>query len=165
MTDTILVRFHWSMRRSGDIEQVFETTAKRLAEYPGLPVYFGECAGKHSEVYGRLKADDFKVLAASADEIATVKKVLGDLPADVDVEEAISSAIESFAGPDVEDDAAALASVLMPGEPGYEERQAAREAEKDKHRCKECGKLSVAGGGGSYSHERRCSNPVERAPW
>ncbi len=166
MTHTILVRFHWSLRRHGDIEQVFETTAKRLSEYPGLPVYFGECAGKHSEVYGRLKAEDFTVLAASADEIGTVKKVLGDLPADVDVEEAIERAIESFAAHNIdpdEDAAAALASVLMPGEPGYEER-AAREVEREKHRCPECRKLSREGGGGTYSHEARCSNPDNRAP-
>ncbi len=167
MNDQILVRFSWSLNRRS-LGSVFETTRERLEQFPGLPVYFGEVDGKHSEVHGRLQASNFEVLAANPEEIGAIKRVLGSFPCDVDIEDAIDRAVEGFCDDtlDVEDvrDPRLIASVLMPGDPGYAERKAARKAQRDALRCKECHKIPSEHGGGTYSHERYCSNPTNRSP-
>ena len=150
------------------LRQVFETTPERLEELPGLAAYFGGINGKHSEVYGRIKTGDLEVLAVSDDEITTVKKVLGGLPADVDLEEAIEHAAEGFGFNDLDTEYYGISDdglgVVLPGEPGYKERRSKSKTAADAKRCPECHKLPSESGGGTYSHERRCSNSNNRSP-
>lgn len=73
----VLVRFRWDCRRMGVVEGLFITTHKQLVSSYGKDVYFGEILGKHSDVYGVLEEDDFKVVTDDQEFIAKTIDLIG----------------------------------------------------------------------------------------
>lgn len=69
----VLVSFHWDEGRMGDVEGLFVTTKERIEKSLGKGVYFGEILGKHSEISGTLKKEDFKV---KSDDPAFIDKLV-----------------------------------------------------------------------------------------
>ncbi len=51
-----LYSLYWDYGRSGSVEGLFKATQDEVDRAIGCEVYFGEILGKHSEVYGDLKA-------------------------------------------------------------------------------------------------------------
>ena len=62
----------------GSLEVWTEEELELVNSWVGMEVYFGEIAGKHSEVYGTLEAGDFEVLKASECFIEEFKKLFSD---------------------------------------------------------------------------------------
>lgn len=73
----VLVKFHWSFRRSGEVSGVFICTKQQIADAIGKEVYFGEILGKHSEVYGTLDEGDIEILS---DDSKVIEVLLGVFP-------------------------------------------------------------------------------------
>lgn len=72
-----LYQFNWYFRRGGHVEGLIVATEDEIDSLEGQYVYFGEIMGKHSEVYGNLKENDFTKLNVSTDAVAEVSKYLG----------------------------------------------------------------------------------------
>ena len=69
----VLVSFFWNEGRMGDVEGLFVTTKEKIEKSLGKEVYFGEILGKHSEIFGTLKKEDFKV---ESDDPAFIDKLV-----------------------------------------------------------------------------------------
>lgn len=70
-----LYRFHWEIRRMGDVDGVFVATEKEIKETIGKTIYFGEVLGKHSEIYGELEEKDLEVLSEDQEFIEKLIEV------------------------------------------------------------------------------------------
>lgn len=73
----LLVKFHWSCGRQGDVDGLFIVEKDVLEKGYGKRVYFGEILGKHSEIYGTLTREDITVKSEDQDFIAKVEELLG----------------------------------------------------------------------------------------
>ena len=65
-----------SMRRSGDIEGVF-IAEKEHIDYlvlSEIEIYFGEIAGKHSEVYGSIGKDEIKMITDDPKVVSVIEE-------------------------------------------------------------------------------------------
>jgi hypothetical protein len=74
-----LCRYVLGMHRSSDIEGVFVLTDEELEiikELDGYEVYYGEIAGKHSEVTCELYIKDVEILADKEEEVAFFERIL-----------------------------------------------------------------------------------------
>lgn len=63
------------MRRSGNIEGIF-IAEKEQIEYllsSKIEIYFGEIAGKHSEIFGSIGADDIKMISDDKNVIKVIE--------------------------------------------------------------------------------------------
>ena len=69
----VLVSFFWNEGRMGDVEGLFVTTKEKIEKSLGKEVYFGEILGKHSEIFGTLKKEDFTV---KSDDPAFIDKLV-----------------------------------------------------------------------------------------
>lgn len=74
----LLIEFYWDCGRQGDLSGMFITTRAELDKIVGKEVYFGEVLGKHSEVYGKIEADDFTVLTDDQDFLKKFIEILGE---------------------------------------------------------------------------------------
>lgn len=64
------------MRRSGDIEGVF-VAEKEHIDYlisSEIEIYFGEIAGKHSEIYGSIGKDDIKMITDDSKVVSVIEE-------------------------------------------------------------------------------------------
>ena len=76
MNEIGIFRLNIEMRRSDNLRGVF-IAPKKWVEYlieSKIEVYFGEVAGKHSEVYGAIEAKELTLITDDADAIAMVQK-------------------------------------------------------------------------------------------
>lgn len=62
-TGICIWKFYWDYGRSGDVEGFFRATKEEIEDAIGKEVCFGEILGKHSEVYGKLKKGDLKLIS------------------------------------------------------------------------------------------------------
>lgn len=69
-----LLRFYWDCGRQGHIEGMFVATNEQVEEACGKEVYFGEVLGKHSEIFGVLRRDDFHLLTDDPDFVRNFEK-------------------------------------------------------------------------------------------
>jgi hypothetical protein len=69
----VLVAFGWDCGRQGMLEGLFVTTQEKIDASIGKEVYFGEVLGKHSEIFGPLKREDFIV---KSDDPAFIDKLV-----------------------------------------------------------------------------------------
>lgn len=79
-----LFRFSWFFR-GGEVTGLFAAEEEKVRAAVGEMCYFGEILGKHSEVYGTLKTEDFRVVPCSpsfAEEFTTVVGSVGHNPLD-----------------------------------------------------------------------------------
>jgi hypothetical protein len=72
-----LYRFHWNVRRMGEVEGVFIADEDTIQANLGKDVYFGEILGKHSEICGYLGAEDLTVLSDDQEFIDRIEQVFG----------------------------------------------------------------------------------------
>lgn len=72
-----LYKFHWDFGRMGDVEGLFIEEESAIQSAIGDDVYFGEILGKHSEVFGTLKAEDFVALNVSDQTLTELKNNVG----------------------------------------------------------------------------------------
>jgi hypothetical protein len=68
-----LYKFHWYVRRMGDVEGIFAAEEADVEKAIGLRVQFGEILGKHSDIHGTLDREDLTVLTDDANFIAKAK--------------------------------------------------------------------------------------------
>jgi len=61
--------------RMGKVESIFISEEKDIIALIGKQLYFGEILGKHSEIYGKLEADDITVLSEDQKAIDVVEKL------------------------------------------------------------------------------------------
>lgn len=74
-----ICKYVLGMHRSSDIEGVFLMSDEELniaKELDGFEVYYGEIAGKHSEVSCTLHFEHIEVLSEKEEEVAFFKKIL-----------------------------------------------------------------------------------------
>lgn len=67
-------KWAWDCGRMGNLDGLFVADEQDVADAAGKDVYFGEVLGKHSEVYGELKAEEFTELSADDAVVAFVKE-------------------------------------------------------------------------------------------
>lgn len=82
MDSEILYRVIIPMRRSADLEEVAVVTTEqweKMKRYEGKELYFGEIAGKHSEVRGTLEMEEIQVLSRDPEEIFLFKRWFPEL--------------------------------------------------------------------------------------
>lgn len=72
-------KFHWDCGRLGDVEGVFIARPSWVDKAIGEEVYFGEILGKHSEIYGTLKAHNLKRLNLPPAAVGLLRDVLGEV--------------------------------------------------------------------------------------
>jgi hypothetical protein len=68
------MKFYWDCGRMGCLRGKFvvnQDEYDRLMGLVGKQIYFGEVLGKHSEIYGKLKAEDLEMVC---DDQAFLKK-------------------------------------------------------------------------------------------
>lgn len=70
-----LYKFHWEIKRMGDVTGVFVATDEEIDEIIGKTIYFGDVLGKHSEIYGILEKEDLKILSEDQDFIVKLIEV------------------------------------------------------------------------------------------
>ena len=64
-----LYRFYWDKGRMGYVTGTFVAEESEITAAIGKQVYFGEILGKHSDIYGILKAEDLTILTDDQDFI------------------------------------------------------------------------------------------------
>lgn len=69
-----LYKFHWYVRRMGDVEGIFAADEAEVEKAIGMRVDFGEILGKHSQINGTLDRGDLTVLTDDAAFIAKATK-------------------------------------------------------------------------------------------
>lgn len=57
-----LYQFYWDFGRAGSVQGVFKATAAEVENAIGKYIYLGDVLGKHSDVSGTLKEEDFEIL-------------------------------------------------------------------------------------------------------
>jgi len=72
-----LWKFHWDCGRSGEIEGLFIATEEDVKTTIGCEVDFGECLGKHSEVYGTIDDGEITEVEVSQGTLDELYKVFG----------------------------------------------------------------------------------------
>ena len=70
-----LFKFHWDCGRSGSLDGVFEADDKAVDDLIGTEIHFGEALGKHSEVIGKIEANEIVKLDANQDFIDKAKSI------------------------------------------------------------------------------------------
>ncbi len=73
-----IYEFYWDCGRSGDLEGIFIADSDAVAAIIGEEVCFGECLGKHSEVYGRIKEGDITLKTDDQDFIKIFEEIMGE---------------------------------------------------------------------------------------
>lgn len=73
-----LWNFYWDCGRQGELESLFIATEAEIQNIIGKQVYFGECLGKHSEIYGDIEKDEIKKIDLDCETVEKVSKLLGD---------------------------------------------------------------------------------------
>ena len=74
----VLVEFYLDYGRMGCLDGLFVTTTEELEKLYGKEVYFGECLGKHSEVFATMKANQFEVKSDDPAFIEKLVEIIGD---------------------------------------------------------------------------------------
>lgn len=64
-----LWKFSWDCGRMGSIESVFPASQEELNTIIGEDIYFGEILGKHSDIHGKLDAEDFTLISSHPVEV------------------------------------------------------------------------------------------------
>jgi phenolic acid decarboxylase len=72
-----IYKFSWDCGRGGDVESTFIATAEDVSKIQGKHVYFGEIAGKHSEVYGTIDDGDITLITDNPEFIAQYEVFMG----------------------------------------------------------------------------------------
>ncbi|PPA87931.1 hypothetical protein C4A76_10670 [Brevibacillus laterosporus] len=75
--EKFLWKFYWDWGYSGGLAGLFVASENEIQALVGKSVYFGEVAGKHSEVYGTLEQGDFHKISLDSETIEKVVEVLG----------------------------------------------------------------------------------------
>jgi hypothetical protein len=70
----VIASFYWDCGRMGSVESIFVCDKEKLDAAIGKEVYFGEILGKHSEIFGKLEANEFKIKSEDQEFIA----IMGD---------------------------------------------------------------------------------------
>lgn len=70
-----IYRFHWDCGRQGEVTGLFIATAEDVAEAIGKQVYFGEILGKHSEIYGKLEADEITLISENPSDVEVFERL------------------------------------------------------------------------------------------
>lgn len=73
-----LYKFYWDCGRQGCISGLFISTDEELGKHWGTELYFGECLGKHSEIYGVLEKHDVTEVCDDAAFIDMFSKCIGE---------------------------------------------------------------------------------------
>lgn len=73
-----LFSFYWDCGRMGGVEGLFIATQDEVDSAIGKQVYFGEILGKHSEVYGKLDAEDVTLVSEDQDKVQWLEGLLGE---------------------------------------------------------------------------------------
>lgn len=71
-----IYKFHFDLGRSGDLTGIFVADTEQI-DYliiSGLQVYFGEVAGKHSEVYGPIEQQDITMVTTDIQAVDMFEK-------------------------------------------------------------------------------------------
>lgn len=77
MNQEAVYKFHFDCRRMGTLRGVF-IAEKRKVDYlisSGEEVYFGECLGKHSEIYGPVQACDVTMVTDNPSYIELIRNL------------------------------------------------------------------------------------------
>jgi hypothetical protein len=69
--------FCWDYHRMGTVNSLFVAEQAEVEKAIGREVYFGEILGKHSEIYGTLKAEDVSVKTDDQEFIAKFESIFG----------------------------------------------------------------------------------------
>lgn len=72
-----LYSFYWDCGRAGDLDGLFVATQEELDQSYGSTVDFGECLGKHSEVYGELEPSAIEYLSGDQEKIDWLVEMAG----------------------------------------------------------------------------------------
>lgn len=72
-----LYSFYWDCGRQGDLEGMFISSPEEIAAIVGKHLSFGECLGKHSDVYGTLEEDHIVLLSQDQDKVAWLEELCG----------------------------------------------------------------------------------------
>lgn len=75
--DLVLVRFHWEIKRMGDVDGMFVVEKAHLEASYGKHVEFGEILGKHSEICGPLDRDDITVVSEDQTFLRQLVAIMG----------------------------------------------------------------------------------------
>lgn len=69
--------FYWDCGRMGDLSGLFAATKDEVQSAIGKHINFGEVLGKHSEIYGTLKDNDFTCIEIDQKTIDKISEVIG----------------------------------------------------------------------------------------
>jgi hypothetical protein len=58
-----IYRFYWDCGRQGDLHGILSATEDEIDFIVGKNIHFGEVLGKHSEVFGKVEAEDLKLVS------------------------------------------------------------------------------------------------------
>jgi len=72
----VLVSFAWDCGRLGNLHGLFICTQEELDALEEKEVYFGEVLGKHSEIFGTLKKEDFRIISVEQDKIDWLEEIM-----------------------------------------------------------------------------------------
>lgn len=72
-----LYRFFWDCGRMGELESLFVAEEEDFEKCVGIPAYFGEVLGKHSEIEGTLDRSDFEVKSEDQEFIDKLVEIIG----------------------------------------------------------------------------------------
>lgn len=73
-----IYEFYWPMSRSADITGTFIADSEDVAKVIGKYVYFGEIAGKHSEVFGNIEASEITLKTDDQTFISMFEEIMGE---------------------------------------------------------------------------------------
>jgi|DEB19_MinimDraft_2_1074335.scaffolds.fasta_scaffold24464_4 hypothetical protein len=72
-----LWKFNWDCGRQGELEGLFIATQEEVDDAIGCEVQFGECLGKHSDVYGTIDDGEITEVEVSQVTLDELHKVFG----------------------------------------------------------------------------------------
>lgn len=71
-----IYQFSWTTRY-GVIEGAFVSNTHAISDLIGKKVYFGECLGKHSEIYGDVSSEDIELITEDQEFVAAWEEKFG----------------------------------------------------------------------------------------
>lgn len=73
-----IYEFYWDCGRMGEVSGTFIANKADVAKIIGKDIYFGEILGKHSEVSGRIDAEDIVLKTDDRGFISMFEEIMGE---------------------------------------------------------------------------------------
>lgn len=70
-----IYRFYWDCGRSGELNGVFVADSVDVEKAIGREIYFGEVLGKHSEISGKIEANEIALVSDDPGDVQTFERL------------------------------------------------------------------------------------------